>query len=155
MRKLGWFSGPLWPFALLLLVASLSVAAETSVRSGDVPPAVTAALAKRFPDARVSHWSKETEHGQTTYEASVTEGLTKRDAVFAEDGSLLDIEQAIAIAHLPAQVSNAVAASYPHAGIRKAEKILHGSEVRYEVDLTHASRHELLISSDGKILEKQ
>ena len=154
MPTFGCFAAPLSFAALLLSVASSSRAAETSVKSGDVPPAVTAALAKTFPHARVSHWSKETEHGQTTYEASVAEGPSKRDAVFAEDGSLLDIEQAIAIADLPAQVNHAVAVSYPHASIRKAEKILHGSEVRYEVDLAHASRHELLISSNGKILEK-
>ena len=142
--------------AILMAFASLSLtAAETSVKSADVPPAVTAALVKRFPDARVSHWSKETERGQTTYEASLKEGLTKRDAVFAEDGSLLDIEQAIAVADLPAQVQKAVAASYPHASLRKAEKILHGSEVRYEVDLANAPQHELLISSAGKILEKE
>ncbi len=142
--------------AILMAFAPLSLAAaEISVKSADVPPAVRAALAKRFPDARVSHWSKETERGQTTYEASLKEGLTKRDAVFAEDGSLLDIEQAIAVTDLPDQVQKAVAAGYPQASLRKAEKILHGSEVRYEVDLANAPQHELLISSDGKILEKE
>ena len=90
-----------------------------------------------------------------TYEASVTDGSSKRDVVFAEDGSLLAVEEAIQVSNLPATVKSAIRAKYPVATLRKAEKILHRSEVQYEVALAKAAKKEVLLTSAGRIIKKE
>ena len=140
---------------LFYCVAIFAFAQEKKLKPADVPSAVTAASAKRFPNAHVSGWSKETEEGRTTYEASIVDSSGKRDAVFAEDGSLVAIEEKISITELPVQVRSAVAAKYPKAVLRKAEKISHASETDYEVDLAQAARKEVTVSSTGKILKEE
>src|SRR5581483_1246019 len=128
---------------------------EQKLTVREVPVLVTASATKRFPKARVSGWSKESEDGKTTYEASVSDADGKRDAVFSEDGTLLAIEQSIALSDLPERVKDAVRTKYPHAVLRKAEKITHNGSVDYEVDLAKAARKEITISSVGKILKEE
>ena len=110
---------------------------------------------RSFPNARVSGWSKETEAGKTTYEASVSDGDGKRDAVFSASGALLTVEQGISLSELPVTVKNAVIAKYPHAEFRKAEKIIHGDAIDYEIDLAKTLRKEITVSSAGKILKEE
>lgn len=128
---------------------------ETKLKPGDVPAAVTAAVARQYPNAQVSGWSKEMEDGKTTYEASVIDGSSKRDVVLAENGSLLAIEEALQASDLPATVRRAIHAKYPKASVRKAEKISHGDEVQYEVVLAKASKKEVLLTADGKIVKEE
>ena len=141
---------------LLTSLPMLFEGQEQKLSPAAVPAPVSAAATKRFPKARVSGWSKETEDGKTTYEASVSDSTGKRDAVFGEDGALLAIEQGIALSDLPVEVKNAVTAKYPGAVLRKAEKITHdGGSVDYEVDLAKASHKEVTLSSTGKILKEE
>jgi N12 class adenine-specific DNA methylase len=142
----------------LLCMATLALgqeAKETMLKPGDVPAAVTQAVTKQYPNAKVSSWSKELEDGKTTYEASVSDGSFKRDVVFAEDGSLLAVEEAIQISDLPAAVKSAIRNKYPGASLRKAEKILHGEQVQYEVALAKAPKKEVLVTPAGKIIKEE
>jgi len=128
---------------------------ETKLKAGDVPAAVIAAVAKQYPSAQVSGWSKEVENGKITYEASVIDGFSKRDIVFAESGSLLAVEEAIPVSDLPAAVRRAIRIKYPKASLRKAERISQGDEVQYEVALAKASKKEVLLTPDGKIVKEE
>jgi hypothetical protein len=140
---------------LLCCTATLILGQEKKLKPAEVPPAISAAATKRFPNAQVSNWSREAEDGKTTYEASVSDASGKRDAVFSEDGSLVAIEESVAVSDLPAQVKDAVLAKYPHATLRKAEKISHDSQIDYEIDLAKAARKEITVSSNGKILKEE
>jgi hypothetical protein len=128
---------------------------EAKLKPADVPAAVSQAIAKQYPKAKVSGWSKELEDGKTTYEASVIEGSSKRDVVFAEDGSLLAIEEAIQVSDLPAAVKSAIRNKYPGASLRKAEKISHGDQLQYEVALGKAPKKEVLLTPAGKIVKEE
>ena len=129
-------------------------AQERKLTPGEVPAIVIAAASKQFPDARVSQWSQEREHGKTTYEASTAQGSVKRDVVFAEDGSLVAIEEAVAVSSLPGAVTQSIHSKYPKASILKAEKITHGSDVQYEVALQHAAKKEVLLTATGHTVKE-
>ena len=128
---------------------------EQKLKSTQVPAAVTAAASKQYPNAKISHWSKETEDGKTTYEASVVEGSSKRDVVLAEDGTLVAVEEAVAVSALPGPVTSTVQEKYPKAIIAKAEKITKDGAVQYEVGLRKASKKEVLLTADGKVIKEE
>ena len=133
----------------------LSAGQEQKLKPNEVPAAVKATAAKEFPNARISGWSKETEDGKVTYEASITEGTSKRDASFGSDGSLLDFEQGMKIADLPTAVIAAIYEKYGKAVVKKAERVTHGDTTRYEVDLQNAPKKEVLFESGGKVLKEE
>ncbi len=143
----------------VVLFAALAVASsapEAKLTKTEVPPAVSSAAQQRFPQAKLSAWSKETEDGKTTFEVSVADGAGKRNAVFAPDGALVALEAPLPVSILPAPVKSAIQAKYPSARVSKAEKItLANSEVQYEVDLRKAAKKEVLLSADGKILKEE
>lgn len=140
---------------LTFCLALVAPAQEQKVKAADVPPAVTAAAVKAYPRAKISGWSKETEDGKLTYEASMTEGAVKRDVQFAEDGALLATEEVISMAEVPTAVQEALKANYPKAAVVKVEKIMHGSEVQYEFALKKAAHKEVVFSPDGKIVKTE
>jgi hypothetical protein len=142
----------------VLCCASLVVGGEdkeTKLKPGEVPAAVVAAASKQYPGAHMSNWTKETEDGKTTYEASMKDGSSKRDLVFAENGALFAVEEVIPVSDLPAAVKKAILGEFPGASLRKAEKICHGDEVQYEVALGRASVKEVLLTPDGRIVKNQ
>ncbi len=130
-------------------------AQEQKLKPVDVPSVVSAALAKKYPNAHVSGWTKEVEDGRTTYEASVTDRAARRDVVFNEAGVLQAVEQAIPMSELPAKVKRAVEDKYPGAVLRKAEKITTNDETQYEVALGKAAKKEVLLSAQGKVLKEE
>ncbi len=132
----------------------LAAGQEQKLRPAEVPAAVTEAAAKRYPKAQIAGWSKEVEDGKTTYEASIAD-RSKRDVVFAEDGSLVAVEEAIRISSLPAEVKRTLETKYPGAVVAKAEKIYHGDEIQYEVALRKTSKKEILLTSAGKVLKEE
>ena len=138
-----------------LLGAMMLLAQEQKVKAKDVPAPVVAAAAKAFPKATVKGWSKEVEDGKTQYEASMTEGAVKRDVIFAADGKLVLVEEAIATAALPPAVSQAVKAKYPQGVIQLAEKLIKDGEVQYEVHLKKAAKKEMLLTAAGKIVKEE
>ncbi len=109
---------------LTLGAGLLSAGQEQKLRPAEVPSAVTEAAAKRYPKARIEGWSKEVEDGKTIYEASIAVQSSKRDVVFAEDGSLVAVEEAIPVSALPLGVKRTLEAKYPHAVVAKAERSL-------------------------------
>jgi Putative beta-lactamase-inhibitor-like, PepSY-like len=140
---------------LLSAVAILGKPQEKKVSGTEVPAAVTTGATRSFPKAQISNWSKETENGKTTYEASLQDANGKRDAVFSEDGALLAVEQSIPVSALPPGVKDAISKNYPNAVVRKAEKITHDGSVDYEIDLGKSKRKEITVSSNGKILKEE
>src|SRR3982074_256762 len=116
--------------ALCLVTAvSAQEAKEQKVKLKDVPAPVIAAAAKAYPNARIREWAKEIEAGKTEYEASMVEGATKRDVLFAPDGTIVAVEEIIPLAELPTAVKNTIKAAYPHGVIHTVEKITGGKEV--------------------------
>ena len=139
----------------LVTAVSAQEAKEQKLKLKDVPAPVVAAAAKAYPSARIREWTKETEAGKTQYEASMVDGATKRDVLFAPNGTVMAVEEVIPIAELPPAVQNTIKAKYPQGVIHSAEKITGGKEVQYEVGLKKAAKKEVVLTADGKVVKEE
>jgi uncharacterized membrane protein YkoI len=143
------------PILILSFLNSPVGGQEKELKGADVPVAVTRTLSREFPKAVVSKWSKEIENGKTTYEAGISEGSRRRDAVFSEQGSLIATEQDMDVANLPDKIKNAIQTKYPDAALYKAERIESNGKTQYEVQILKGSRKEVLLDFNGKILKEE
>jgi len=141
--------------SIALAITATASAQEQPVKAKDVPAPVLAAASKAFPKAKLKGWEKEIKEGKTFYEAALVEGAAKRQAIFAADGPLVEIEEVIAVGGVPPAVRAAVKTKYPSAAIHAAEKITRGTEIEYELGLKNAPKKEMVLAADGKILKEQ
>jgi hypothetical protein len=77
------------------------------------------------------------------------------EARCARDGSLVAIEEAIAVFDRPNAVTSAVQRKYLKATIAKAQKNTHGHDVQYEVTLRKTAKKEVLLMGDGQIVREE
>jgi hypothetical protein len=142
--------------ALALVAAlSLSVCAEESegVTKDDIPAVVLKAFQKANPDIRVEGYDMEELDGKVVYEIETRKGDADRDFVYLEDGTLLQVEEEMAVESLPRVVADAVMKAHPKGEIDEAEKITRGATVEYAVVVeVNDDEFDLLVSSDGKVL---
>jgi len=135
-------------FSLLaLLVASPALAAPSC------PTAVTDAIAKAFPKSKVASCKAEKEHGHDQFEVRVTKAdATKAEVDVAPDGTILQIEEKIAVTELPDAVKKAFATKYPKAKVERAEKQTAGQDISYEVAF---GGKEATFKADGTFVEEE
>jgi hypothetical protein len=134
-------------------LSMLSVAAradEEKISVEDLPAAVTKAVKKKFPEAKIRGAAKEVEDGKTTFEVELTDEGHAVDVALNAKGKILEIEKEIPASKLPAAVKQRLAAKYPGAKIEKAEEITKGEagKVRYEVAL----KAEVVFNAKGKVV---
>lgn len=133
--------------AAILLVATPAVAAPSC------PTAVTDAIAKAFPKSKVDRCKAEKEHGHDQFEVRVTKSDAKKAEVdVAPDGKILQVEEKVAPAELPAAVKKAFAAKYPKAKAERAERQTAGSDVSYEIAF---GAKEATFKADGTFVEEE
>lgn len=117
-----------------------------------LPAAIDAAFKAKYPDATIKHVSKEKEGGKEAYEVeSVDHGLA-RDLVYRPDGTVVNIEEALTPADVPAPVAAAIKARYPKATIGKRERLTTGTVVQYEMQISGANVKEVVLTADGKFV---
>ncbi|HEX4165452.1 MAG TPA: PepSY-like domain-containing protein [Bryobacteraceae bacterium] len=139
---------------LCLLGATLGLAAfaaETKVKPSELPPAVQAAMKDQTGGASIVGASKEREHGRMTYEVETKRNGKGRDLTFAENGSLLEIEEEVDLNSIPAPAKETIEKKAAGETIRKVESVTHGSITSYEADVrTKAGRNrEIAVNADG------
>jgi hypothetical protein len=112
---------------------------------------------KAFPKATISACKAEHEHGKDIVEVKLTKaGGDKIEVDVAPDGTILQVEENIAIEALPGPVKKAFAAKYPKAKATGAEKQTQGKDVRYEIAFqTDKGRKEATFSVDGTFVEEE
>jgi hypothetical protein len=122
--------------SLMVLLASVAalvaIAAETpkgaevgehSIAAKELPAAVVQAIQKLVPGGTIEKASTETEEGVPTYEASVKSAKgTTTDLNLAANGDVIEIEEMIAPASLPAAVAKALKTALPGGEITGIEK---------------------------------
>ena len=120
--------------ALALLAAiALSPGDSKPLTTKDLPAPVLAAFQKAYPSAKLKTCSSEKKDGKTCYELESMDGKTERDLIYAEDGSVMEMEEGIDLADLPEAAKQGISEKYPKATIKKAEKLTKGSDVSFEV----------------------
>jgi hypothetical protein len=150
-----------------LLVAVGFVLSGAVSRAGDepkdldkIPKAVMDALKAKFPKAKISKWTKETEKGKVVYDIEFKEDGKKAEADIEEDGTVQNFEKEFDAKDLPRAVTEAVEKKYPKAKMKevmeiteiKDKKEVHGG---FEITLETADKKsvEVTVARDGKILE--
>jgi hypothetical protein len=133
--------------ALILALASSSdgSAQERKIDCESVPKAVLAAFAQAFPKAAVRGCATEIEAGKTAFEITSKEGEIGRDALYDADGTVMVVEETMAVTDMPDLVQQAVQTKFPRGVIARSEKVMSGGTVLYEFRVRHR----------GKIAEAQ
>jgi hypothetical protein len=143
---------------LVVSLTLLPLGAHAGDKNGTCPDAVTSAVEKAYPQAKISKCKSEKEDGKVQFEVKlVTEEGKKLELDVSPEGAILQTEEVVAVADVPAAVSKAFAAKYPKAKIARAEKQTHAdASVSYELAFqTDKGKKEATFTADGKFVEEE
>ena len=144
--------------ALALAVSVAGAAPQTApAKAGQpasAPGPILAAFKAAYPHATMKSAAAEKENGKVIWEVESTENGLGRDLLYALDGSVLEIEEEVPSARLPAAVTAAVKAQYPSARIVKGERVTRGATVTYELQLAGAAKKSIELTPEGKLVAK-
>jgi hypothetical protein len=127
-------------------------AARPADPGAKLPAPILTAFRTSYPNARIMNAAKETENGKVVWEVESIDNGLARDLVYNPDGTVVEVEEQIEPATLPAAVSAALKAKYPKATITKAEKLMQGTALTYEMALTGAAVKSVEITPEGKVV---
>jgi uncharacterized membrane protein YkoI len=138
----------------LLLIAAIAAPAlfgETKVKLESLPPAVQAAVKEQTKSATLIGLSKETEKGKTMYEVETKVNGKGRDLLLDKTGAVVEVEEEIDMADLPAAAKTAIEKRAAGGSISKVEKLTAGATVSYEAAIkTKAGKNtEVGVNADG------
>ena len=115
-----------------------------------LPAAIDAAFKKAYPNATVKNVSKEKgKDGKDEYEVESLDRGLARDLVYRPDGTVIEFEEQVAAADVPAPVLAAIKARYPKATVSKAEKLFKDSTTNFELALSGAAVKAVELAPDG------
>ena len=136
-------------FAVLLL-AGIAVA-DSKVKMENLPPAVQKTVKEQTQRAKLIGLSKEKEGGQTVYELETTVNGRSRDLMIDSAGTILSVEDEIALDSVPEPARKAIQQKAGAGKIIKVETVTKGSEVSYEAAYTSKSgkKAEYGVNADG------
>jgi uncharacterized membrane protein YkoI len=121
---------------------------EGMIEWADVPEAVQEAIETHLPEAVGSAVERELEDGVWLYEAEVYADGRESEIKVTESGAVVEIEEELDPAELPAEILASVRSLFPDAEILEAEKMM---RVAYEVELRVGERVvEVEISPTGE-----
>jgi hypothetical protein len=140
--------------ALALLCAVTASAQDKQLKKSDLPAAVQKTADEQSKGATVRGYSSEVEDGKLEYEVALTVNGHARAVSIAPDGSVLEVEDEVALDGLPAVVREGLQAKAGAGKITKVESLTkHGALVAYEAHvLTGTKRSEVQVGPDGKPL---
>jgi hypothetical protein len=143
--------------AAVLLFAGFAVAQEKKIKRSDLPPAVEKTVAAQSAGATVKGFSKETEKGQTYYEAEMTVNGHSKDILIDTNGAIVEVEEEVAIDALPAGVKAGLQAKAGEGKLVKVETLTKQDKlVAYEAQVTKGGKKsEVQVGPDGKPLDHE
>jgi hypothetical protein len=144
--------------AALIVVAAGARGDEEKLPLDKVPEKVLDAFKKKFPDAKLTGASKETEDGKPIIELEFTFKDHKYEAELTPDGEFIAIDKQIEAKEMPAAVLKTLEERYPKAKYDIIEEVTKKDKIEYyEIELTTADKNklEVLIAPDGKFLKEE
>jgi uncharacterized membrane protein YkoI len=141
----------------VLLLAGGASAQEKKIKRSDLPPAVEKTVAAQSTGATIRGFSTEKENGQTLYEAELTVNGHSKDISMTADGSIVEIEEQVALDSLPVEVKAGLQARAGNGKILKVESLTKKDKlVAYEAKVeTNGKRTEVQVGPDGKPLDHE
>jgi hypothetical protein len=153
-----------WTIAALVLSCAMASQAATQqtpsqekekkLKRSDLPAAVQKTVDQESQGATIRGYSSETDNGQLEYEVALRVHGHNKDVSIAADGSVLVIEEEVALDSLPAPVRDGLKQLAGRGRITKVESLTkHGAIVAYEAQVrTGTKRSEIQVGPDGKPL---
>jgi hypothetical protein len=143
--------------ASALLLAGTASAQEKKIKRSDLPPAVEKTVAAQSAEATIRGFSSEVENGQTLYEAEMMVSGHSKDVLMAADGSIVEVEEQVALDSLSAEVKTGLQAKAGKGKILKVESITKKNKlVAYEAQVeTNGKKSEVQVGPDGKPLDHE
>jgi hypothetical protein len=140
-----------------LLLTGSSLAQEKKIKRADLPPAVEKTVAAESAGAKVRGFSEEKEKGQTFYEAELIVNGHTKDVLIDANGKVVEVEEAVALDALPAEVKSGLQAKVGDGKIQKVESIKKNDKlVAYEAHVTtNGKKSEIQVGPDGKPLDHE
>jgi hypothetical protein len=140
-----------------LLLAGTASAQEKKIKRSDLPPAVEKTVAAQSAGAIIRGFSSEVENGQTLYEAEMIVNGHSKDVLMAADGSIVEVEEQVALDSLSAEVKAGLQAKAGKGKILKVESITKKNKlVAYEAQVnTDGKKSEVQVGPDGKPLDHE
>ena len=127
-------------FAIALALLAAPVRAAGPSRC---PAPVTARISEAFPKAEVTACKPERDRGRDIFEVKLTRpGGEHLEVDVAADGTILQVEQPIAVDALPGAVKQAFTARYPGARATGANQQTAGADLRYEIAFLVGKAHK-------------
>ena len=156
MHKL---SRSLIAIAILGSLFAMSLRAdEKKIDLDKVPKPVMDAVKAKFPDAKFSGASTETEDGKTIYELAFTVKDRKYEVECQADGTILAIDKVLDAKELPAEVTRTLDEKYADAKYDVIEKVTKKDKIEYyEFELTEADNKKVQVNIDpsGKVIKEE
>ena len=143
----------------VLIACSISPAQdkEKKIKRSDLPPAVEKTVAAQSAGATVRGFSQELEAAKTYYEAELTVNGHSKDILIAPDGSIVEVEEEVALNSLSPEVKAGLQAKAGGGRMNKVESITkHGKLVAYEAKVDrNGKKSEVQVGPDGKPLDHE
>jgi uncharacterized membrane protein YkoI len=134
----------------LLAAASLLAASEVKIKLTDLPSVVRKAAEEQLKNATLVGVNKEVENGKTLYEIETKVNGRSRDVSFDSSGNLVENEEEVEVAAIPAAARDALNKLAAGAKMGKVEKVTAGTSVSYETTvLKNGKRTEVAVNADG------
>lgn len=140
-----------------LFLAATASAQDKKIKRSELPLAVEKTVAANSEGATIKGFSTETENGQTTYEAEMVVKGHSKDISMTADGSLVEVEEEVAMQSLSPEVQAGLQAKAGKGKIGKVESITKkGKLVAYEAKVvTEGKKSEVQVGPDGKPLDHE
>lgn len=137
-----------------MAIPSGIVAADKKITRAQLPAAVERTVAQQSQGALIKGFSTETEAGKTVYEMQLTVNGHGKDISMDAQGNILEIEEEVALASLPAGVQAGLTRAAGTGKIVKIESLTkQGRLVAYEADVQSGKkRREIQVGPQGQQL---
>jgi uncharacterized membrane protein YkoI len=141
----------------VLLLAGNASAQEKKISRSDLPPAVEKTVAAQSAGATIRGFSTEKENGQTLYEVEMTFNGHSKDVSMTADGSVVEVEEQVALDSLSPEVKAGLLANAGKGKILKLESLTKKDKlVAYEAKVeTDGKKSEIQVGPDGKPLDHE
>jgi hypothetical protein len=140
--------------SVAISVTAAVAGAERKIDRSALPPAVEKTVQEQAQGAVIKGFSTETEGGVLEYEVEMTVAGHGKDVSIAKDGSVIEVEEEVALNSLPDAVQKGLAARAAGSKIMKVESLTKkGKLVTYEAHT--GKKGEVQVGPNGERLKHE